>query len=67
MRAGRDHARPAYHHFEYGSAAVQLSIVLASAAAVTSVTLLAFVAGGLGLVRAALTAIGFWAPTPFHL
>lgn len=65
--ARRDHARAAYHHFEYGSAAFQLAIVLASAAVVTSVAFLAFVAGGLGLVGAALTAIGFWAPTLLHL
>ena len=64
--ARRDHARAAYHHFEYGSAAFQLAIVLASAAAVTSVTFLAFIAGGLGLVGAALTAVGFWAPTLLH-
>src|SRR6266446_6909452 len=65
--AQREKARSAYHLFEYGSAAFQLAIVLASAAAVTSVMLLAFVAGGLGLVGAALTALGFLAPTLIHL
>jgi Domain of unknown function (DUF4337) len=63
----REVARSAYHLFEYGSAAFQLAIVLASAAAVTSVIALAFVAGGLGLIGAALTALGFLAPTAIHL
>ncbi|MBS0519296.1 MAG: DUF4337 domain-containing protein [Proteobacteria bacterium] len=65
--AKRDKARAAYHHFEYGSAAFQLAIVLASAAAVTSVPLLAVASGVLGLLGAALTAIGFLAPTAIHL
>jgi hypothetical protein len=34
---------------------------------VTSVLMLAFVAGGLGLIGAALTALGFLAPTAIHL
>ena len=65
--AEREHARAAYHHFEYGSAALQLAIVLASAAAVTSVGLLAVVSGGLGVIGAVLTALGFLAPTLVHL
>jgi len=65
--AKRETARSAYHLFEYGSAAFQLAIVLASAAAVTSVMMLAFVAGGLGLIGAALSALGFLAPTLIHL
>ena len=64
--AKRETARGAYHLFEYGSAAFQLAIVLASAAAVTSVVALAFIAGGLGLAGAALTAIGFLAPNLVH-
>lgn len=63
----RDKARAAYHHFEYGSAAFQLAIVLASAAAVTSMPPLAVASGGLGLLGAALTAIGCLAPTAIHL
>ena len=65
--AKREKARAAYHMFEYGSAAFQLAIVLASAAVVTSVIFLAFIAGGLGLAGAALTALGFFAPTLIHL
>ncbi|MFI5000361.1 MAG: DUF4337 domain-containing protein [Reyranellales bacterium] len=65
--AKREKARAAYHMFEFGSAAFQLAIVLASAAAVTSVVFLVFVAAGLGLAGAALTALGFLAPTLIHL
>ena len=65
--AKRETARSAYHLFEYSSASCQLAIVLASAAAVTSVIALAFVAGGLGIIGAALTALGFLAPTLIHL
>jgi len=65
--AKREIARSAYHLFEFGSAAFQLAIVLASAAAVTTVMLLAYAAGGLGLIGAALMAFGFLAPTAIHL
>jgi Domain of unknown function (DUF4337) len=65
--ATREVARGAYHMFEYGSAAFQLAIVLASAAAVTSVMWLAFIAVGLGVVGAAMTLLGFFAPTLVHL
>jgi hypothetical protein len=65
--ASRNLAQAAYHHFEYGSAAFQLAIVLASAAAVTSVMALAWIAIGLGLVGTVLTALGFLAPTLVHL
>ncbi len=65
--AKREKARAAYHNFEFGSAAFQLAIVLASAAAVTSVMALALVAAGLGLIGAFLTVAGFIAPTLLHL
>ncbi len=64
---GREKSRAAYHNFEFGSAAFQLAIVLASAAAVTSVMFLAYAAGGLGLAGAVLTVAGFFAPTLLHL
>ncbi|HZP98092.1 MAG TPA: DUF4337 domain-containing protein [Reyranella sp.] len=63
----RENARAAYHMFEYGSAAFQLAIVLASAAAVTSAIWLAFVGAALGVAGAALTALGFLAPSLLHL
>jgi hypothetical protein len=65
--AARDKAQAAYHHFEYGSAAFQLAIVLASAAAVTSVLALAYVSLALGAVGTSLTALGFLAPSLIHL
>jgi hypothetical protein len=63
----REKARAAYHLFEYGSAAFQLAIVLAGAAALTSVMWLTFISGGLGLIGAAFTFLGFFEPTLVHL
>lgn len=65
--AMREHARGAYHMFEYASAAFQLAIVLAGAAALTTVMWLAIVSVGLGLVGAAFTILGFVAPTLLHI
>ena len=56
----------AYHHYEYGAAAFQVAIVLASAAIITSVPMLAGIAVGLGVAGAALTGIGFFAPEAVH-
>jgi hypothetical protein len=63
----REKSRSAYHLFEYGSASFQLAIVLASAAAVTSVMWLCFIAGGLGLLGVFFTLTAFIAPTLIHL
>jgi hypothetical protein len=63
----RDRALAAYHMFEYGAAALQISIVLASAAVVTGALLLAYFAGGLGVVGVAFAALGWFAPTLLHL
>ncbi|MBF0160794.1 MAG: DUF4337 domain-containing protein [Magnetococcales bacterium] len=57
----------AYHMFEYGAAAVQIAIVLASASVVTSMTILAYGAGALGLVGVAFGLLGWLAPTLIHL
>lgn len=65
--AKREHARGAYHMFEYASAAFQLAIVLAGAAALTTVMWLAVISGGLGLIGAAFTLLGFVAPTLIYL
>ena len=65
--AKRDKSMAAYHHYELGSAAVQIAIVLASAAIITSVGALVWVAGGLGLVGVAFCVIGFFWPTAVHL
>ena len=50
-------------HFEYASGALQIAIVLASAAIITGMTVLAWVAGALGLIGAILMAFGYLAPT----
>jgi hypothetical protein len=63
----RDRALAAYHLFEYGSAAFQLAIVLASASVVTGVMALAWLGGGLGIVGAAFSGLAWFAPTLLHL
>jgi hypothetical protein len=63
----RDTAHSAYHNYEIGSAAFQVAIVLASASIITGVSLLAMIAGGLGVVGLVLTGFAFWAPNALHL
>ncbi len=62
----RDRSMAAYHMYEYGSAAFQVAIVLASASIVTAVPLLAIGAGVLGVIGAVLTGLGFFAPELVH-
>jgi hypothetical protein len=63
----RDRSLAAYHHYELASAAVQIAIVLASAAIITSMMWLTWVSGGLGIVGVIFSAIGFFAPAAVHL
>ena len=63
----RDRALAAYHNYELASAAIQIAIVLASAEIITGVVLLSWIAGGLGLIGIVFCALGFFAPTAFHL
>jgi uncharacterized membrane protein (DUF2068 family) len=63
----RDTALERYHHYEVASAAYQIGIVLASAAVITSMIVLAYVAAGLGVLGLIFTAIGFFAPGAVHL
>lgn len=63
----RDRAHAKLHMFEYGSAALQLAIVLASASVITGVIGLAFAGGGLGLLGVAFGLLGWLAPTLIHL
>jgi len=65
--AERDRKLAAYHLFELGSAASQLAIVLASAAIITGLIVLAYLAGALGLVGAILGLVAWQAPTILHL
>jgi hypothetical protein len=62
----RDHSLAKYHNFELASAAFQVAIVQASAAIITAMLALAWLAGFLGLGGAALLAIGLFAPHLIH-
>lgn len=63
----RDLAMARYHQYEYGSAALQIGIVLASASVITEVALLAGAGGLLGLIGVAFIGLGFFAPELLHL
>ena len=63
----RDRSMAAYHQYELASGAVQIAIVLASAAIITGITALTWIAGGLGIVGVAFSLIGLLAPTAVHL
>ena len=64
--AARDHAHAADELFEKAAAALQLAIVLASAAVITRVVGLAYLAGGLGVIGLAICAVGWIAPDVLH-
>jgi hypothetical protein len=59
----RDQALAADNMFDYGSASLQLAIVLASASIVVGVTWLAWLAGGFGLLGLGFALLGWLAPT----
>jgi hypothetical protein len=63
----RDISLAKYHHFEIASAAFQIGIVLASATIITGMTVLAWIAGGLGVVGLLFMAIGLFAPLAVHI
>ena len=63
----RDTALERYHHYEVASAASQIGIVLASAAVITGMIVLAYVAAALGVLGLIFTAIGLFAPHAVHL
>jgi hypothetical protein len=63
----RDTAMARYHHYEVASAAYQIGIVLASAEVITGMIVLAWLAGGLGVIGIIFTAIGLFAPHAVHL
>ena len=60
--AHRDVALAKYHNFEFGSAAFQIAIVLASAYLITGVIYLLWGAAGLGALGIFFTVIGIAAP-----
>jgi Domain of unknown function (DUF4337) len=63
----RDTALARYHHYEVASAAHQIGIVLASAAVITGMALLAYIAAGLGVLGLVFTGIGLLAPHAVHI
>jgi hypothetical protein len=63
----RDREIHAYHDYEYAAAALQLAIVMASAAVITEFTLLEIISAALGLVGIAMGLVGWLAPALFEL
>jgi Domain of unknown function (DUF4337) len=63
----RDTALARYHNYEIASAAFQIGIVLCSAAVITGMFLLAWVAGGVAVLGIAFTTLGLFAPHMLHL
>ncbi|MBI2714181.1 MAG: DUF4337 domain-containing protein [Rhizobiales bacterium] len=62
MEHERDIALNKYHYFEFASAALQIGIVLCSAAVITGIILLVWVAGGLGVLGLAFMAMALFFP-----
>jgi len=62
IEAERDASAAANATFDLASGALQLGILLASAAVVTSMLWLAYIGGGLGALGIVLGALGVWAP-----
>jgi hypothetical protein len=64
--AHRDHSLAAYHLFEIGTGALEIGIVLASAAVVTGVLALAWLAAAFGATGSAIGLLAWLAPTLVH-
>lgn len=58
----RDTALARYHMYEFGSAAFQIGIVLASAEVITGMVVLGWLSGLVGVLGLAFSALGLWAP-----
>jgi hypothetical protein len=63
----RELALARYHQYEFASAAFQIGIVLASAEVITSMVVLGWLSGFVGLVGLGFMALGLWAPHALHL
>jgi len=63
----RDTNLARYHNYELASAAFQIGIVLCSAAVITSMVLLAWLAGGVAIIGVAFMGLGLLAPHALHL
>ena len=62
----RDKSMDAYHNFESASAATQIAIVLASASIIAEVAVLAWIAGGLGVLGVLFCVLGLVHPIAIH-
>jgi hypothetical protein len=62
MENERDLALNKYHYFEFASAALQIGIVLCSAAVITGMILLVYLAGGLGVLGLVFMAMALFFP-----
>jgi hypothetical protein len=63
----RDTKLAQYHNYELASAAFQIGIVLCSAAVITGMVILAWLAGGVAVVGIGLVGLGLLAPHLLHL
>jgi hypothetical protein len=63
----RDTLLAKYHNYELASAAFQIGIVLCSAAIITSMVLLAWLAGGAAVIGIGLMGLALFAPHALHL
>lgn len=63
----RDTSLARYHHYELGSAAFQIGIVLASAMVITGIAALAYAGAALGIGGVVMLAIGLFAPHAVHI
>ena len=62
-KENQESANRKLEHFEYASGALQIAIVLASAAIITGVAPLVWLSGALGVIGAIFMALGYFAPT----
>src|SRR5262249_30001726 len=62
LESKTDRALAKYHDFEYGSAAFQIAIVLASAYLITGVSFLLWSVGAMGMIGLFFSSIGLLAP-----
>jgi hypothetical protein len=63
----RDHDMQAYHAYEFSAAALQLAIVMASAAIIVEIVMLELTALGFGLVGICLAFVGWLSPSLLQL
>jgi len=63
----RETSMAKYHNYEIASAALEIGIVLASATIITGMAVLAWIAGGLGVIGLGFIGIALFAPHAVHL